>query len=69
MMYDDWDLLSEAVYVFMYFDIFYIQWHHLAKKDLWNKVHMNEWMSEWMKQQTLPCYEHLHIDPTKFHKI
>jgi hypothetical protein len=21
-----------------YFDMFYIQWHHLAKKDVWNKV-------------------------------
>jgi hypothetical protein len=29
--------LSGAVYVFMYFDMFYIQWHRLAKKDLWNK--------------------------------
>jgi hypothetical protein len=30
--------ISWAVYVFMYFDMFYIQWHCLAKKDLWNKV-------------------------------
>jgi hypothetical protein len=36
-MYDD-----RAVYVFMYFDMFYIQWHHLVKTDLWNKVYMNE---------------------------
>jgi hypothetical protein len=46
-MYDVWWLssISGAVYVFMYFDMFYIQWHHLAKKDLWNKVYMkNEWM-------------------------
>jgi hypothetical protein len=43
-MYDVWWLgsISGAVYVFMYFDMFYIQWHHLAKKDLWNKVYMNE---------------------------
>jgi hypothetical protein len=26
----------------MYFDMFYIQWHHFAKKDLWNKIYMNE---------------------------
>jgi hypothetical protein len=24
----------------MYLDLFYIQWHHLAKKDLWNKVYI-----------------------------
>jgi hypothetical protein len=24
----------------MYFDIFYIQWHHLAKEDLWNKIYI-----------------------------
>jgi hypothetical protein len=24
----------------MYFDMFFIQWHHLAKKDLWNKVYV-----------------------------
>jgi hypothetical protein len=29
-MYDDCALLSEAVYVFMYFDLFYIQWQHLT---------------------------------------
>jgi hypothetical protein len=23
----------------MYSDMFYIQWHHLAKKDLWNDVY------------------------------
>jgi hypothetical protein len=33
MMCDDWVLYQE---LFMYFDIFYIQWHCLAKKDLWN---------------------------------
>jgi hypothetical protein len=37
MMYDDWVLYHE---LFMYFDTFYIQWHRLAKKDLWNKVYM-----------------------------
>jgi hypothetical protein len=26
----------------MCFDMFYIQWHHLAKTDLWNKVYINE---------------------------
>jgi hypothetical protein len=41
MMYDVSRLgsTSWAVYVFMYSDIFYIQWNHLAKKDLWNKVY------------------------------
>jgi hypothetical protein len=30
-----------------YFDMFYIQWHSLAKKDVWNKVHMtNEYQYE-----------------------
>jgi hypothetical protein len=29
-----------------YFDMFCIQWHRLAKKDLWNKVHMNEYQYE-----------------------
>jgi hypothetical protein len=36
-MCDDWDLCHEQ---FMYFDMFYIQLHRLAKKDLWNKVYM-----------------------------
>jgi hypothetical protein len=41
-MYDLWWLnsISETVYVFMYFDIFYFQWRNLAKKDLWNEVYM-----------------------------
>jgi hypothetical protein len=41
-MYTVWWLgsISWAVYVFMYFDMFYIQWHNLTKKDLWYKVHM-----------------------------
>jgi hypothetical protein len=38
MMCDDWALYHE---LFMYFDMFYIQWHRLAKKDLWNKVYTN----------------------------
>jgi hypothetical protein len=38
-------LISGAVYLFMYFDMFYIQWHHLPKRDLWNKVYMNESVS------------------------
>jgi hypothetical protein len=25
----------------MYIGMFYIQWHHLAKNDLWNRVYMN----------------------------
>jgi hypothetical protein len=33
MMCDDWVLYNE---LFMHFNMFYIQWHHLAKKDLWN---------------------------------
>jgi hypothetical protein len=37
MMCDDWVLYHELL---MYFDMFYMQWHHLAKKDLWNKVCM-----------------------------
>jgi hypothetical protein len=43
IMYDVWWLgyISEAHYVFMYSDMFYIQWHHLAKKDLWDIVYMN----------------------------
>jgi hypothetical protein len=46
-MYDVWWLgsISGAVYVFMYFDMFYILRHHLAKKGLRNKVYMNEWMN------------------------
>jgi hypothetical protein len=40
-------VLSELVKYFKNFfmtllDMFYSQWHHLAKKDLWNKVYMNE---------------------------
>jgi hypothetical protein len=55
-MYDAWCVMCDdwAVYqeLFMYFDMFYIQWYHLARKDLRNKVHMNEWMNEW-KEQTI----------------
>jgi hypothetical protein len=42
IMYDVWCLgsISWPIYVFTYFDMFYIQWHHLAKKDLWSKVYM-----------------------------
>jgi hypothetical protein len=32
--------------LFMCFDIFYIHWHHLAKKDVRNKGHMNEYQYE-----------------------
>jgi hypothetical protein len=52
MIYDVWWLgsISQAVHVFIYFDMFYIQWHHLVKKDLWNKVYMNEWIYSYNKQ-------------------
>jgi hypothetical protein len=32
----------------LYLDMSYIQWHHLAKKDQWNKVwvYMKEWLNE-----------------------
>jgi hypothetical protein len=45
IMHDVWWLgsVSWAVYVFMYFDMFYIQWHHLAKKDVfcsWIGLHL-----------------------------
>jgi hypothetical protein len=41
-MYDVWWLgfLLWAVYVFMYFDMFFIQWHHLVEKDPLNRVYM-----------------------------
>jgi hypothetical protein len=47
-MYDVWWLgcISGAVYVFLYFDMFYIHWHRLAKKDVQNKVHMKEYQYE-----------------------
>jgi hypothetical protein len=47
MVYDVWRLgyISWAVYVFMDLGMFYIQWHCLAKRDLWNKVYMNDWMN------------------------
>jgi hypothetical protein len=35
------DHLAPYQELFMYSDMFYIQWHNLAKKDLWNKVYMN----------------------------
>jgi hypothetical protein len=41
MMCDDWDIYHELSMYLCYFDMFYIQWHHLAKKAVWNKVHMN----------------------------
>jgi hypothetical protein len=41
MMCDDWAVYQELFMYLCYFDMFYIQWHHLAKKDIWNKVHMN----------------------------
>jgi hypothetical protein len=44
-MYDVWQM-GWAVYVCMHFDMLYIQWHHFTKKDLWNKVYMNEWLNE-----------------------
>jgi hypothetical protein len=47
-MYDAWWLgsISGTVYVFMYFDMFYIHWQHLAKKIIRNKVHMNVYQYE-----------------------
>jgi hypothetical protein len=41
MMCDDWVVYPELFMYLCYFDMFYIQWHHLVKKDVWNKVHMN----------------------------
>jgi hypothetical protein len=40
-MCDDWALYQELFMSLCIFDMFYIQWHHLAKKDLWN-----EWISD-----------------------
>jgi hypothetical protein len=37
-MYDVLRLRSVS-WTDMYFDMFYIQWHHLAKEDLWNKLY------------------------------
>jgi hypothetical protein len=41
IMCDDWAPYHELFMYFCYYDMFYIQWHCLTKKDLWNKVHMN----------------------------
>jgi hypothetical protein len=62
MMYDVWwlDSVSGADYVLTYFDMFYIQWHHLAKKDLWNKVYMNECLSLISTRETAT---HFHENP------
>jgi hypothetical protein len=42
-MYGVWFVMTGfyimSCYVFIYFDMFYIQYHHLAKKDLWNNVY------------------------------
>jgi hypothetical protein len=36
------DLECETnLYYLCYFDMLYIQWHRLDKKDVWNKVHLN----------------------------
>jgi hypothetical protein len=43
MMYDVWWLCSISGAVYIFIDMFYIQWHHLAKKDLWDKVYTNEY--------------------------
>jgi hypothetical protein len=37
MMCDDWALYHELSMYLCYFDMFYIQWHHLVKKDVWSK--------------------------------
>jgi hypothetical protein len=41
MMCDDWAVYLELSIYLCYFDMFSIQWHCLAKKDVWHKVHMN----------------------------
>jgi hypothetical protein len=41
MVCDEWALYHELSMYLCYFDMFYIQWHCLAKKDVWSKVHMN----------------------------
>jgi hypothetical protein len=41
MTCDDWAVYNELFMYLCYFDMLYIQWHHLAKKDVWNKAHMN----------------------------
>jgi hypothetical protein len=41
IMYGVWCVMTGLFMYLCYFDTFYIPWHHLAKKDVWNKVHMN----------------------------
>jgi hypothetical protein len=43
MMCDDWTVHHKLFTYLCYFNMFYIQWHRLAKKDVRNKVHMNEY--------------------------
>jgi hypothetical protein len=46
MMCDDWVLHHELFKYLCYFDMIYIHWHCLAKKNVCNKVHMNEYQYE-----------------------
>jgi hypothetical protein len=42
-MYYVWCMCGDCVpyhELFMYFDMYYIQWHHLPNKDLWNKAYI-----------------------------
>jgi hypothetical protein len=40
MMCNDWAVYRKLFMYLCHFDMFYIQWYPLAKKDVWNKVHM-----------------------------
>jgi hypothetical protein len=58
------DGLALYLELFMYFDMFYIEWHRLARKDLWNKVYMN--MNEYeldnapkLRQKAAVCASYL----------
>jgi hypothetical protein len=44
IMYDVWWLgyIYQELFMYLcYFEMFYIQWQYLAKKDLWDKVYIN----------------------------
>jgi hypothetical protein len=53
----------------MYFDLFYIQCHHLAKKDLWNEIYMNMNMNVelllglrlWVRQSKFANPHHIYL--------
>jgi hypothetical protein len=43
MVYNVWRLGSSHLSMYLcYSDMFYIQWHRSAKKDVLNKIHMNK---------------------------